>query len=445
MKGNKTYYPHKIDRKYSYSLLKIKFTNDNNCKSESACFYKHLKKVFNYNDDLSAFLAEDFSFWSIWKNNGEKIYSFSKKEILENVNIERVSRNMFNLPQGVFFIPLNQLNLSLNSEKENLIEGVYVHTENEGNLTINLHFVGNFESVFHKYPSKIVLDEDIVSNWNYFLIIPKDKENVYVNDIIENELRIFKDFLQQNLSKDDKLYHDNLNDFKTFIAKTIRPVISSLLLIKKNNYILPKSEKEKAIEFISKIDLPLNISRTNYIRNMLNCEVITLDDIPKEILENYKFTIKETINVDFQDTISGWINFTIKAGDKMFESMFSCVFDPLLDLKHWLEAIIIGVSQTSFSYDTEGSEFKFDFERNKNNEYLFTFSNYGEEENKIYIEVQVDKKQLVEAFYNSYIEFTLSDRYIQGEWEKHNGKGYDGLPAKEFKSQIIEKFLNENK
>ena len=56
-----------------------------------------------------------------------------------------------------------------------------------------------------------------------------------------------------------------------------------------------KKTKEKyltAIEFISKIKLPLNISRTNYIRNMLNENVITFDDIPAEILENYKINIK---------------------------------------------------------------------------------------------------------------------------------------------------------
>ena len=54
------------------------------------------------------------------------------------------------------------------------------------------------------------------------------------------------------------------------------------------------SQNEKyltAIEFISKIQLPLNISRTNTITNMLNDNVITYDDIPIEILENYKLNI----------------------------------------------------------------------------------------------------------------------------------------------------------
>ena len=56
-----------------------------------------------------------------------------------------------------------------------------------------------------------------------------------------------------------------------------------------------KSQQERylrAIEFISKIDLPLNVSRTNYITNMLNSNVITYDDIPTKILENYKLNIK---------------------------------------------------------------------------------------------------------------------------------------------------------
>ena len=53
-----------------------------------------------------------------------------------------------------------------------------------------------------------------------------------------------------------------------------------------------KSQREQAIEFISKIKLPLNISRTNYITSMLNNDVITYDDIPADILENYKQNIK---------------------------------------------------------------------------------------------------------------------------------------------------------
>jgi len=54
-----------------------------------------------------------------------------------------------------------------------------------------------------------------------------------------------------------------------------------------------KSKKEQALEFISKIKLPLNISRTNAITNMLNDNVITYGDIPAEILENYKLNIGE--------------------------------------------------------------------------------------------------------------------------------------------------------
>ena len=67
-----------------------------------------------------------------------------------------------------------------------------------------------------------------------------------------------------------------------------------------------KFEKEqylRAIEFISKIKLPLNISRTNYIRNCLNDNVITFNDIPADILENYKQ------NVNFNgDAITNAIN-----------------------------------------------------------------------------------------------------------------------------------------
>ena len=64
-----------------------------------------------------------------------------------------------------------------------------------------------------------------------------------------------------------------------------------------------KSQREQAIEFISKIKLPLNISRTNYITSMLICDVITYNDIPAEILENYKFNIEEKTKIDLSKLV----------------------------------------------------------------------------------------------------------------------------------------------
>ncbi len=74
---------------------------------------------------------------------------------------------------------------------------------------------------------------------------------------------------------------------------------------------------------------------------------------------------KETklLNVEFHKAISGCLEYKITIGEQVFEDSFSDVFDPILDLKSWLEAISVGVEQTSFSYDNEGQEFKFDFQR----------------------------------------------------------------------------------
>ncbi len=58
------------------------------------------------------------------------------------------------------------------------------------------------------------------------------------------------------------------------------------------------SDYIKAREFISKIELPLNISRTNYITNCLYGNIITFDDIPTHILENYKLNIKSSENIN---------------------------------------------------------------------------------------------------------------------------------------------------
>ena len=70
------------------------------------------------------------------------------------------------------------------------------------------------------------------------------------------------------------------------------------------------SRYERAMEFISKIELPLNVSRTNYITNCLNDNIITFDDIPDDILENYK------LNVDFREDLN-----TVAIAIKKFKSL----------------------------------------------------------------------------------------------------------------------------
>lgn len=71
----------------------------------------------------------------------------------------------------------------------------------------------------------------------------------------------------------------------------------------------------------------------------------------------------ETVIVDFYNVDGGWIFFKVKVGEQLFDGRFSEVFDPIMDFKKWLEAIAIGVQQTSFEFDPEGNDIKFDIER----------------------------------------------------------------------------------
>ncbi|PZX16439.1 hypothetical protein LX69_01934 [Breznakibacter xylanolyticus] len=126
------------------------------------------------------------------------------------------------------------------------------------------------------------------------------------------------------------------------------------------------------------------------------------------------------VSVEFLDVNSGWMNFKITVGKQTFENRFSNVFDPILELKAWLEAISLGVKQCSFDFDNEGNEFKFDYSRLGYNRFVFTVSECYED--KIHITDWVDPKQLVKAFYYGFLNFVDSEVYQFYEWEEYSYK-----------------------
>ncbi len=147
---------------------------------------------------------------------------------------------------------------------------------------------------------------------------------------------------------------------------------------------------------------------------------------------------KETklLNVEFHKAISGCLEYKITIGEQVFEDSFSDVFDPILDLKSWLEAISVGVEQTSFSYDNEGQEFKFDFQRVTWDKEIFVISELYAPKH-IFMNAVVSRKQLVKSFYIGLLTFANSEKYKPEEWESP----YDGTKLSEFQSNIIEKFI----
>jgi hypothetical protein len=138
------------------------------------------------------------------------------------------------------------------------------------------------------------------------------------------------------------------------------------------------------------------------------------------------------LTVDFYRVDSGWLYYKLTLGKRTFDSVFSAVYDPIIDFKNWLEAISIGVKQCSFEFDTEGSDVKFDFNRVSWDKEVLTISDPSSDY-VTYIKGSVNRKQIVEALYNGLLSFAASDKFKSEEWEV------------EFIHERLSKALNWNK
>ncbi|MCO6497690.1 MAG: hypothetical protein J5I50_08530 [Chitinophagaceae bacterium] len=105
-------------------------------------------------------------------------------------------------------------------------------------------------------------------------------------------------------------------------------------------------------------------------------------------------------------------------GQQSYKDSFSSIYDPLPDLKHWLEAISVGVQQTSFEYDNEGQYIRYNFEKDSVNNGVFTISeNMLDEDDVVFAKGLVDRRQLVKAFYLGLLTFADSDKFVSEKWE----------------------------
>lgn len=124
----------------------------------------------------------------------------------------------------------------------------------------------------------------------------------------------------------------------------------------------------------------------------------------------------ERLVVNFYEVEAGWLRFKLKIGEQFFDGQFSSVFDPILDFKYWLEAIAIGVQQTSFRYNPEGNEVEFNFKTvDWTKEILIIQDNF--EEGEFFIKASIKRKQLVRAFYLGLLTFANSNEFKSNEWE----------------------------
>lgn len=138
-----------------------------------------------------------------------------------------------------------------------------------------------------------------------------------------------------------------------------------------------------------------------------------LNDKTPEMRDNPKI---ELLTVDFYEADVGWLFYKLTTGQQSFEDRFSDVYDPLPDLKHWLEAISIGVQQTSFKYDNEGNHIKYDFERVSWDREFLTISE-AYKDGEVFIKANIDRQQMVKAFYLGLLNFANSDKYSPIDWE----------------------------
>lgn len=125
----------------------------------------------------------------------------------------------------------------------------------------------------------------------------------------------------------------------------------------------------------------------------------------------------EDLQVDFYKVDSGYIFFKLAVGTQRFKGSFSEVWDPLLDFRHWLEAIAIGVQQTSFHFDPEGTSINFNLNRIACDNDVLIISELCAAPGQFFIKASVDRKQIVRAFYRGLLDFAKSDAFDHGEWE----------------------------
>lgn len=183
---------------------------------------------------------------------------------------------------------------------------------------------------------------------------------------------------------------------------------------------------------------------------------IRIIDVPTELqaggFEVYFMPVKgntnvedkhiEQISIEFHTVEAGWLRFTMNVGEQSFSDSFSYVFDPLPHLKAWLEAISLGVQQTSFIYNNEGQEFKFNFDAPSwNINRLSIYNVYNPSKDNQSINAIVDRKQMVEAFYKALLKFAHSEKYERRQWERERLKDVLCRHAKATEEEVITKLL----
>lgn len=111
----------------------------------------------------------------------------------------------------------------------------------------------------------------------------------------------------------------------------------------------------------------------------------------------------------------GFIYYEIQYGNIFFKNEFDTAFDPMMDLKNWLEEISRGLeNQNTIRIENGGELIHFVFKEVQNKGILF-LSDYDPD--KSIMRIPTTRKEVVQNFYKAITEFANSPKYEPEEWE----------------------------
>lgn len=112
---------------------------------------------------------------------------------------------------------------------------------------------------------------------------------------------------------------------------------------------------------------------------------------------------------------NGYLYYEIQYGNLYFKNEFDTAFDPILDLKNWLEEISTGhENEYPIEIENGGELIHFIFKEVQNKGFLFV-SDYDPA--KPIMQIPTTRKEVVQNFYEAITEFANSTKYKPEEWE----------------------------
>lgn len=119
--------------------------------------------------------------------------------------------------------------------------------------------------------------------------------------------------------------------------------------------------------------------------------------------------------IRFHDCDAGWIHMDLAFGDFNVTINLSHIYEPLPSMLAWLESVVIGVEESSFEIDEEGSSVKFISRQIGNGVVQFKVVPSYEGDA---LDIEIPRRQLISAIYCSFVEFSESSEYKSREWER---------------------------